>query len=716
MSPARKLENRLILACARTDPDVPAIQDMLNRDPDWDEIVRKAEAWGIAALVYASLRCEAKCERVPNSVMDRLKHLYRAEAIRSISLRNGLRAILARFSEANIPVIVLKGAALAELVYASPVFRSMRDVDLLVHKHDLDVAHKLLRIPGFEAERFPLVEIHHQIEKHAAPRVPIPAEDFWKRSQIARIASVNTLVFSHEDLILHLVLHVATRLSIGEHFVGYVRSLCDIREICRQYGTGIDWELLAKEAHAYRMEKCLYLSLCLARDLVGAHVPPRAMANLKASLREAPLEDRFVTAIARRVVLSDGQPARPLRTWSRFSTELLCTRRPIEGIKIGCRLAACSCRDCLLQLVPRSTSERFSGLPYSQLSERPCQSQVVDLQSSPTRGARGQRVMPTAGEIAVTYDDSQTDGVGAQLQRIYGLYALSRSLHIKYVHTPLARVGYQGLLPLLAQRTDSDFAVRYNEFFSLPSDDFDLECCERVRVNNLTETEIEQYRQCVSTSGRSILLQASAPYGYTDLHPVAYEALRTVTPYRNYKAVGPIRVCIHLRRGDNSVPGRKDAHARLLPNAYYLRACQSVVDALQRQGVPFVVRLHTEIPTRPYTLHPGMSGLYFQLNKPATIDPAQYALEDFESLPNLETVVNVEPQEVLDDFATADVLILSLSSLGYLGGLLNSHGLVIYAPWWHAPLPDWLVATPDGKVDGTQLESRIASHLQRRQQ
>jgi hypothetical protein len=270
-------------------------------------------------------------------------------------------------------------------------------------------------------------------------------------------------------------------------------------------------------------------------------------------------------------------------------------------------------------------------------------------------------------------------------------------------------VGYQGLLPLLTGRSDPDFAARYNAFFSLPSDDFDLERCERVRVHYLDENKVEHYREHAAATGRPVLLQAHEPYGYTDGHPAAYQALRAVSPYRGYRAVGPVRVSIHLRLGDHMV--RRE---RSLPNAYYVRACGAVVDVLRQQGAPFIVRLHTEVPPRPYTLHPGISGLYLRLDEPATIDPAEYALEDFEALPNLEMVLNVEPREALDDFATADVLILSRSDFGYLGGLLNPHGLVISAPNYHAAMPEWLVADEHGDLDPAQLATRIAGQLRRR--
>ena len=44
-----------------------------------------------------------------------------------------------------------------------------------------------------------------------------------------------------------------------------------------------------------------------------------------------------------------------------------------------------------------------------------------------------------------------------------------------------------------------------------------------------------------------------------------------------------------------------------------------MLDALRRQGAPFVVRLHTEVPPGRYTLDPDMPGLYFLLDEPVTV-------------------------------------------------------------------------------------------------
>ena len=72
----------------------------------------------------------------------------------------------------------------------------------------------------------------------AAARIPI--EEFWERARPAQIESVATLVFSHEDPLLHLALH----LVYGRGFVGQAKTLCDIGETCRRYADVIDWDHL----------------------------------------------------------------------------------------------------------------------------------------------------------------------------------------------------------------------------------------------------------------------------------------------------------------------------------------------------------------------------------------------------------------------------------------------------------------------------------------
>lgn len=709
------LENRLLLACARTAPDVTHVRELVGRGPDWQDILRKTERSSLAPLVYANLRQAVQSGHVPKLVGERLRDLYRRDTVHGIARRELLRATLLRFAEANIPVIVLKGAALATLVYLSPGLRPMRDIDLLVHRRDLDRVAAVLRSlknppPGFPSlgpENLSLLDIRHSIFNPSSAEgmgaaAGIPIEEFWERARSAQIESVATLVLSHEDLLLHLAFDLADAGGSIRH----VHTLCDIGEICQRLGDVVDWRQLVTRARVYELGKPLYHALRLARELAGASVPSSALKELQASFRQLPLERQFIAVVARRAILFDDQDTHSPSKFYKLGMRLLLAHQRRDGVTVAYRHLARAWRARLRRLVAYSGPRP----PYGAGS-REHDSSWQEQQTMAHLVFQGEHSIRTHGEVAVTYDQNASDdGVGAQLQRIYGLYALSRALDIKYVHTPLGQVNYQGLMPLLAGRSDPDFTTRYNAFFSLPSDDFDLDDCERVHVSSMGKKQVEYYRQYAEATGRPVLLQTLEPYGYTDRHPEAYLALRAVSPYREFRPKGPIRICIHVRRGD-AVIGRDP---RLLPNAYFLRVCETVVNALQQQRASFVVRLHTEIPQRPYTLYPGLAGLDVHLHEPSRIDPVAHALEDFEALPNLEKVLNVEPREALDDFATADVLILSLSCLGYVGGLLNPHGLVIAGPNlpppqnFHTALPDWLVANEYGNVDAVEVASRIA--------
>jgi hypothetical protein len=725
------LENRLILACARTDPDMDHIQDLVERGPDWQAILRRTEHWGIAPLIYTSLRQVASSDHVPTPVTDHLRHIYRRDTIHSVAQRELLRVSLIRFVEAGVPVIVLQGAALATLVYPSPNLRPIGDIDLLVHADDQEQAESLLagvqadhpNIPYLGPWGIHQIKIHEHLSsgrgstgRHAAA-ARLPTQDVWQRAQPAQIESVTTLVLSHEDLLLQLAL----QLSASDRVDGHVKTLCDIGETWRRYGNEIDWRRLVMQAERYQVAKQLSYALNLARDLAGADVPTQALAALRASFGQLPFEDRFIAAVARDAILSENQADTSASTLYTLGVQLLATRRAVDGLRIAGRFLARSCRTGLRRLGAelserRARVSRSAGTKPS-VNPSPIEAQHIDApqrieERIPTEAAQPGSIRHSPGELAVTYDQhGASDGVGAQVQRIYGLYALARALDIKYVHTPLERVNYQGFIPLLTRRNDPNFVERYNAFFSLPSDDFDLEGCERIKIHDLNLATVERYRAQAAATGRSILLETLLPFAYTDKYPAAYRTLREVSPYRDHQPSGPIRVCIHLRRGDN-LPDRR---RRWLPNSYYLRVCGQIIEALQKQGAPYTVRLHSELPTRRYALYPGSPGLYFVPEQPVTIDPADYALEDFDALPDLEMVFNAEPLDALRDFATADVLILSASSFGYLGGMLNPHGVVVFAPFtWNAPLPDWLVADEHGNLNPEEVTAKIADLLQRR--
>ena len=205
------MENSLILACVRTEPDVQRISELVERCREWPVIVRKAERWRVVPSVYLQLRRCAQSGRVPGPVTQGLKYLSYRDAIRGDATRELLRAALLRFAEASVPVIVLKEAALATFVYQSHALRPTWRIELLVHRRDINRAEAVLRslreapdAPVARPQRYALLDVRHDIFGQGSVEempavIGIPIEDFWARARPVQIASVPTLVFGHED-------------------------------------------------------------------------------------------------------------------------------------------------------------------------------------------------------------------------------------------------------------------------------------------------------------------------------------------------------------------------------------------------------------------------------------------------------------------------------------------------------------------------------------
>ena len=275
---------------------------------------------------------------VPSNVLQRLREIYLMTGARNTLLYQELGLVLQALQHDNIPVIVLKGAHLAALVYRHIALRPMSDIDLLVRRSDLERAAAKLHDLGFTgppAGEVPMVsqEGHHLpmmhkapetgIEVHWAPFWPprlagIANDGCWARSCPATIAGAATRVLSPEDLLLHVCLHDACHAPHGPFGSG-LRPLCDIAEIIRHYRETIWWAEVQARAVEWHAERSVYLALWLARELLGVAVPPSVMEGLC----PRDFDERWAAVAIKQVLeapegLSRGPGLQqaPLRVWA----------------------------------------------------------------------------------------------------------------------------------------------------------------------------------------------------------------------------------------------------------------------------------------------------------------------------------------------------------------------------------------------------------------
>ncbi len=294
-------EIRLLFFCLSVRQDEESqreADELLQSDLDWRALLDTALNQSVGSLLYYNL--QAKGIQPPQAdLMAQLKKTYFHTAGRNTLYRAGLKEILEAFGEANIGVIVLKGAALNESIYPNPALRSMTDVDLLVRETDLQGAYETLQEIGyvqrhsislealkkefhalrypFEKSSRPLVDLHWTIEASHRSVVVDPVE-LWMRAEPAIIAGVPSLILAPEDFLLHLCLHLSYHHKFA---VAGIRSLCDIAHIIQHFGPELDWRQVAQRAVAWRVSHSVYLTLLLSRRLLCAAVPDDTLDSLK---------------------------------------------------------------------------------------------------------------------------------------------------------------------------------------------------------------------------------------------------------------------------------------------------------------------------------------------------------------------------------------------------------------------------------------------------
>jgi hypothetical protein len=113
---------------------------------DWQALVDRAIVDGVAAIVFQRVK---EVSYVPPSQMDRLKVAYYQNLSANHLRLEELRRIGRVLATQQIPLMVLKGGALALSVYTDPAMRFMGDLDVLVPPGRAEAALAILLQEGY---------------------------------------------------------------------------------------------------------------------------------------------------------------------------------------------------------------------------------------------------------------------------------------------------------------------------------------------------------------------------------------------------------------------------------------------------------------------------------------------------------------------------------------------------------------------------------------
>ena len=292
-------------------------------DGGWESLREAIEAERVAPLLSRA----ADVEAFPPAVAEAFERSYRCAALRNLLLLREVGRCLRAFVSASVPVIVLKGVALAEAVYGNVALRPMGDVDLLVHRGDVvrargvieDLGYALL---GVETHPGVLTEYENEVvfRKLARPTLyldlhwslfdsphyqdSLPMDWFWETAQPLHLDGVPSLMLGPEALLIHLCGHLALH-----HASAGLLWWNDIARSVEAYGERIDWDQLIERAQQFNLLLPVRGVLTRAADEWRVPIPAAALQRMRS--RQPSAEEQRVFA-----VLGAPAPAAGRRFWN----------------------------------------------------------------------------------------------------------------------------------------------------------------------------------------------------------------------------------------------------------------------------------------------------------------------------------------------------------------------------------------------------------------
>ena len=169
--------------CSLLDPTlVPAAQTRITGTEDaWHSLLDLAKLHGTAPLLFAAIR---DWPQVPADIHAELHTVYRRNGLRNTFLLYEYGRVTDLLASAGIPIIGLKGVALAETLYQNLALRPMQDIDILIARHDLPRAAELLlddgyAVVGHDVHRDSRLDFENEVALVKKGPVPSVIELHW---------------------------------------------------------------------------------------------------------------------------------------------------------------------------------------------------------------------------------------------------------------------------------------------------------------------------------------------------------------------------------------------------------------------------------------------------------------------------------------------------------------------------------------------------------
>jgi hypothetical protein len=278
----------------------------------WQSLIAAALHHGLIAPLHTAV---SQTGSVPSRILSSIRVHYLAQVARNFQLTTVLSEIVRNFAAADIEVVVLKGPAVALMVYGQLAQREFTDLDLLVHPRDLTSAQLVLENLSYRGPSRTVRNLHYEkdvqfvrevddtlVELHWAlnspnSRFPLEATGIWERLETVSVSRQSIRTLSLEDTLISLCIHAA------KHGWTSLKWTFDIAQIITRKGDVLDWDALLGRCAATGCTRTLFFGVQLANLLFATPI----YGKLTETLRSATSLVRLVEVVKDSLI----QSARP---------------------------------------------------------------------------------------------------------------------------------------------------------------------------------------------------------------------------------------------------------------------------------------------------------------------------------------------------------------------------------------------------------------------
>jgi hypothetical protein len=284
------------------------IRTLLREHIDWGYVLHTARRHRVMPLLY--LRLNTICPNaVPKAVFSQLRNDFYANTGRNRFLTGELLKLLSLFNAHLIEALPYKGPALATSAYGNLALRQFDDLDLLIHKRDIQKAKDTMTSEGYQPQSHPdyalkfvrsdesiFVELHTEITWMKFP-VKLDFDDLWGHRKQGKLAGTTVPMMSPEDLLPILCVHGA------KHCWTRLAWICDVAFHLHR-NPDMDWERTFEVAYGMPSERILFLGLLLAHELLGATLPKEVQQRIQSD----PTAKSLAVQVYRRLFSNENDP------------------------------------------------------------------------------------------------------------------------------------------------------------------------------------------------------------------------------------------------------------------------------------------------------------------------------------------------------------------------------------------------------------------------